>query len=246
MDYDNFSSFYDLLTEDVDYNARACYILKLFSLYDRVPTLLLDIGCGTGGFSLEFAKQGIDVIGVDPSANMLSVAVEKAKREELDILFLNQCGEELDLFGTVDGAVSCLDTVNHIIDKRTLQSFFNRVSLFLEPQRLFIFDVNTLYKHECVLGNNTFVYENDKVYCVWKNYFDRKNKITDISLDFFSNSNGIYQRSSEEFSERVYSREEIKKMLNKAGFKLIALLGENSFSPPSKTSERNIYVARKI
>ncbi|MEE0946242.1 MAG: class I SAM-dependent methyltransferase [Acutalibacteraceae bacterium] len=245
MNYDIFSQYYDLLTEDVDYSSRTDYLLTLFKKYGKTPSLLLDVGCGTGGFSVEFAKRGIDVIGVEPSANMLSVALEKSNKENLDILFLNQNGEDMDLYGTVDGAVCCLDTVNHITDKRTLQRMFNKVSLFLEKDCLFIFDVNTLYKQETVLGNNTFVLENEELYCVWQNFFDKKSKTTEISLDFFINHNGLFERSSEAFCERVYEMDELEKMLTKAGLKLLNVFGENSFSFPSKTSQRNIYVTKK-
>lgn len=245
MDYDIFSRYYDLLTDDVDYESRTGHLLKLFNKYDRTPSLLLDVGCGTGGFSLEFAKNGIDVIGADPSFGMLSIAKEKAENEGLNILFLNQSGQTLDLYGTVDGAVCCLDTVNHIICKRELQRFFNRVSLFLEPCRLFIFDVNTLYKHRCVLGDNTFVFDTDEVYCVWQNSFDKRSGITDIRLDFFENDNGAYIRSTEEFSERVYSREELEEMLERAGMSVIACLGENTLSKPAETAQRCVIIARK-
>ena len=238
MDYDIFSRYYDLLTEDVDYESRTKYLKELFLKYDKMPSLLLDVGCGTGGFSLEFAKKGIEVIGADPSFGMLSLAKEKAEKERLNILFLNQSGQELDLYGTVDGVICCLDTVNHITDKRSLQQFFNRISLFLEPERLFILDVNTLYKHKNILRNNTFVFDTEEVYCVWQNSFDNKSKITDICLDFFKKENDSYIRSTEEFSERVYSREELGKMLSKAGMDIIAVLGENSFSPPAKTSRK--------
>lgn len=245
MDYDIFSKYYDLLTGDVDYANRAQYITELFIKYDKMPSLLLDVGCGTGGFSLEFARRGVEVIGVDPSSGMLNLAKQKAVEQGLDILFLNQSGEGLDLYGTVDGAVCCLDTVNHIVDKRVLQRFFNKISLFLETESLFIFDVNTLYKHKYILADNTFVFENDDVYCIWRNAFYSKGKITDICLDFFENKNGAYIRSTEEFSERVYSIEELTKMLGKAGMDIVDVFGENSFLPPKKNEERNIIIARK-
>ncbi|MBR2044068.1 MAG: class I SAM-dependent methyltransferase [Clostridia bacterium] len=245
MDYDIFSRYYDALTRDVDYASRAEYLAGLFIKYDKMPSLLLDVGCGTGGFSVEFAKKGVEVIGADPSYGMLTAAGEKARKHGVNILFLNQSGQELDLYGTVDGVISCLDTVNHITDKRSLQSFFNRISLFLEPSRLFIFDVNTLYKQKEVLGDNTFVFDTDEVYCVWQNSFDKKAGVTDIFLDFFEKNNNGYLRSCEEFSERVYSREELEAMLNKAGFKLITVLDDGKKTAPSKTSQRNIYVARK-
>lgn len=245
MQYNVFSKFYDLLTKDVDYKSRTEYLCKLFERFDRMPTLLLDVGCGTGSFSLEFAKKGIDVIAADPSTDMLNIARKKAQDEGKDILFLNQSGQELDLYGTVDGAVCCLDTINHIVDKRTLQRFLNRVSLFLEPQRLFIFDVNTLYKQQKVLGDNTFVYETDDVYCVWQNYFDKSTKTTDIFLDFFAIENGSYNRYSEEFSERVYTQSDLKDMLKKAGLNVKAIYAENTFKKPTEKTQRIVFVTGK-
>ena len=246
MEYSVFSKYYDSLTGNVDYENSAEYICRVFEKYDRIPKLMLDVGCGTGGFSLCFAQCGIDVIGADPCVSMLEIARQKAEEMGLDLLFLNQSGQELDLYGTVDGAVSCLDTVNHVTDKRQLLKFFKKVSLFLEMDRLFIFDANTVYKHEKVLADNCFVFEEEELYCVWQNFYDKKSKITDICLDFFINENEKYVRESEAFSERAYTNEELSDLLNKAGFKIIDVLGENSFGKPKQTEERQIFVCRKV
>ena len=73
-EYGNFAAVYDRLMGDVDYKARTKRLLQLFKEYDRVPELILDLACGTGGFSNELAQNGIEVIGVDISEEMLSVA----------------------------------------------------------------------------------------------------------------------------------------------------------------------------
>ncbi len=243
--YDIFSKYYDIFTENVDYKSRTEHICEVFERYDRLPSLLLDVGCGSGNFTSCFYKKGIDVIGVDISEGMLSIAKEKAEKENQNILYLNQSADELDLYGTVDGAVCLLDTVNHIVNKRQLQASFNKISLFLEKDRLFVFDVNTEYKQSEILGNNTFVLENEQVYLVWQNFWDKARKISDIELDFFEKENGGYKRETVSFCERVYTRAELAEMLKKAGLKLIAVHCENGFSTPNKTSQRNVYVARK-
>jgi ubiquinone/menaquinone biosynthesis C-methylase UbiE len=79
MSYKNFASVYDRLMTDVSYQKRTQYLLKLFKKHGKVPTLLLDLACGTGGFSNEFALKGIEVIGVDMSEEMLSVARENSQ-----------------------------------------------------------------------------------------------------------------------------------------------------------------------
>lgn len=246
MSYTDFAYVYDALMGDVNYLSRTEYILNLFERFDRKPTLLLDIACGTGGFSIELAKKGIEVIGTDMSEDMLSVAREKTADEGLDVLYLCQSAEELDLYGTVDGAVCCMDSINHITDIETLETALKKVSLFLEPERLFIFDVNTLYKQEKILANNTFVLDEEDVYCVWQNEFDSDNKITNISLDFFTKEDDIYVRSGEEFSEKAYTNEELCDLLENAGFKIEAVFGDMTQNPPTDTEERVFYICRKI
>lgn len=247
MSYENFAAVYDQLQGDVDYEARAEYLAELFKKYDRLPTLLLDVACGTGGFSLPFAKKGIEVIGADPSPEMLDVAREKLAAAGVEALLLCQSAEELDLYGTVDGAVCCLDSLNHIIDVDEFKRSIARIALFLEPERLFIFDVNTEYKHKNVLSGTTFAAETEDVFCVWQNSECDEDGIVDISLDFFRETeDGTYLRTSEDFSERAYSPEFIEKCITEAGLETVAVLGDMSFDAPKKEEERVIYVTRRV
>lgn len=244
--YVDFSRFYDVLTQDVDYKKRTDYLCKIFKKYDKMPTLLLDLACGTGGFSLQFAKRNMQVIGVDASENMLSVAAEKGAAEGLNVLFLCQRAENLDLYGTVNGAVCCLDSINHITDYKALTKAIGRVALFLERDSLFIFDVNTEYKHSAVLGNNTFVRDTEDVFCVWQNTYNSKKRMTEINIDFFEHANGLYSRFSESFFERAYTGEELEKALENANLKVEAVFDELTFNPPKADSQRLIYVTRKV
>ena len=77
--YDAFSRYYDDLTGDVDYKKRTAYLMKLFKKYGKAPKLLLDVACGTGGFSNEFARLGVEVIGTDISEEMLKVELIRRK-----------------------------------------------------------------------------------------------------------------------------------------------------------------------
>lgn len=246
MSYSEFADVYDVLQSDVEYEKRTDYLLSLFEKYDRRPTLLLDMACGTGGFSLLFAKRGIDVIGVDISPEMLNIARERFANENMQALLLCQSAAELDLYGTVDGAVCCLDSLNHILDEDELRESIAKISLFLEPERLFVFDVNTEYKHREVLSGNTFVCDTDEVYCVWNNSVCYDDGVVDISLDFFKKqSSGDYKRSGEEFAERAYSVEMLKDACNEAGLDVLAVLSDMSESQYKQTDERIIFVTRK-
>lgn len=246
MSYTSFAAFYDSLQSDVMYEQRAGYIAKLFKKYDRLPTQLLDVACGTGGFSLQFAKMGMSVTAADPSPEMLSVAQKKASATDLDIMLVCQSARDTKLPYAVDGAVCCLDSINHIIDKRELKASFKAVAAAVKDGGLFIFDVNTPFKHRNILSGNTFVIENDDVYCVWQNSDCEKNGIVGICLDFFGkDADGKYIRTTEEFAERAYTDEEIRGMLEPAGLEVVAVLGDMSFKAPKACDERVIYVTKK-
>jgi len=246
MSYSEFADVYDSLQSDVDYARRTEYLLSLFKKYDRQPTLLLDLACGTGGFSLQFQKCGIDVIGVDISPEMLDVARSRFGAENREALLLCQSAAELDLYGTVDGAICCLDSLNHIIDEEELCESIAKVSLFLEPERLFIFDVNTEYKHREILSGNTFVCDEEDVYCVWNCSECDEEGIVDISLDFFKrNGDGSYRRSGEEFSERAYSVPFLTKTCEDAGLEVLAVLSDMSEADAKSIDDRIIFVTRK-
>lgn len=243
--YSEFAYFYDALTQNADYCKRADYIYSLFEKFDRAPTLMLDLACGTGEFSNRFANKGVSVMGVDISYDMLSIAREKSAEQQNDILYLCQDAAELDLYGTVDGAICCLDSLNHITDYSDFCNAIARVSLFLEKDRLFIFDLNTEYKHSCVLGNNTFVIDTNDVYCVWQNEYQGNNTV-EINLDFFAPEDNVYIRTSESFCERAYTCKEVENALNKAGLKTEAIYEEMTQNKPDKTAQRVVYVTRKI
>ncbi len=243
MSYNAFADVYDRLMADAEYPRRIAYVEELFHRHDRMPTLLLDLACGTGSFSVAFAQKGVQVVGADPSPEMLWQAQNKALAAGVEVLFLCQAGEELDLYGTVDGAICMLDSINHITNRQALAAALARVALFLEPGRVFIFDVNTPYKHREVLADNTFVLEDEDVFCVWQN--TTEDDVTQIDIDFFCRQEDVYTRQSEQFSERAYSEQELAELLQAAGLETVAVYGDLSFDPPEAHTQRVYYVTRK-
>lgn len=247
LSYSYFADYYDNLTNNVDYKQYAEYILKLAEKYNHSMGITLDLACGTGSLTVMLKKMGVDIYGIDASPEMLSVAQEKALDSEISgMLFLCQKMQNLDLYGTIDTCICTLDSINHITNINDVQKAFSKVSFFMNPNALFIFDVNTLYKHKQVLADNTFVYDTEQVFCVWQNTLLEDQRSVEISLDFFENLDGMYRRYSENFTERAYTHKEICKMLETAGFKLLDVFGEMTFEEPKPDSQRNIYIAKKI
>lgn len=239
MSYGNFASFYDMFTRDVSYTDRAAYIAALLSARGITGGIMLDLACGTGSLSVEFAKMGYDVIGVDNSPEMLSKAKEKCDECSENILLLNQDMTELDLYGTIRSCVCSLDSINHLSCREDVAACFNGVSLFMEEGGVFVFDINTPYKHEHVLGDNDFIFEEDGVFCAWHNEFDAESCSVDICLDFFKEcENGLYKRVSEYFTERAYETDILKGLLEEVGFTEVKFYSDMTRKKPGARDER--------
>ena len=247
MSYGIFSEFYDALTANVSYDTVAQVLGSLLTRYGKGRGLLLDLACGTGSVSVRLAEKGYEIIGVDLSPEMLSEAQNKAYSAGQNILFLCQDMTALDLYGTVDAAVCTLDGLCHLPDEESLSAALRKVSLFMNPGGVFLFDVNSVYKHRAVLGNNTFVYDTDDVYCVWQNTLLSDGVTVQMDLDFFEpvSDAGDYVRQSERFTERTYPRETLEAMLKKAGFTVLDVFDGYSEKPAHDTSERLLFAVRK-
>ncbi len=245
--YKNFSYYYDRLIYDVNYQKNANYYDEIISKFSKGKGILLDLACGTGSLSFEMAKRGYDVIGVDLSQDMLGIAIEKKYENSLPVQFICQDMTKLDLYGTIDVTLCTLDSLNHLKDKHNLEKAIKKVSLFTEKNGLFIFDMNTPYKHKKILTNNTFTYETADVFCVWENEFlvSDDNKI-DISLTFFEKNGDVYKRYDEYFSEIAFENDIIIEILVNSGFEIITCFDGFTWDSPTEKSERITYVARKV
>lgn len=211
--YTDFAYIYDKLI-DQDYEKWADYIEELFRKYNKKPKLVLDLGCGTGSITNILAKRGYDMIGVDLSADMLNVAKDKATVENLDILYLCQDIREFELYGTVDAIICTLDVINYITDPKDLDRVFALVKNYLNPDGIFIFDINTEHKLRNVLGNNTFINEEENIFYTWENEY--ADGISNQYLSFFAEcENGLYERFDETHIQRAYTASEIKDLLTK-------------------------------
>lgn len=241
--YDNFSCFYDELISDVDYALLCSRMLENCKEFSHKPKLVLDAGCGTGNYTAELEKNGLDIIAVDRSPEMLSVASNKLG-QNCRLVCQDLC--ELDLYGTVDTVFCTLDTLNHIVDYDEFKKAVAKMSLFLEKDGLMLFDVNTVYKHNNVLADNIFTDETDNIYLVWQNTLYDDN-IVNINLDFFVKQNdNRYNRLSENFDERAYNEQEILNALSEAGLEILKTEDFYTGEKPDDFSEKIIYTVRKV
>lgn len=242
--YTDFAYVYDRLIGQ-DYEKWADYIEALFQRAGVKPKFVLDLGCGTGSITNILAGRGYDMIGVDSSCDMLSVAREKASAKGLDVLYLCQDIREFELYGTVDAIICTLDVLNYITNPKELSKVFALVKNYLNPGGVFIFDLNTEYKLAEILGNNTFVNDENGVFYVWENEYSEK--ISRQYLTFFSEGeNGLYTRFDETHIQRAYSMDEILDFLGKNGLSAEGEYEVLTFEKPCKNVEKTVVLSKSL
>lgn len=247
MAYNDLASIYDKLMDDIDYTHWTEYLNEHIEKHRAPGKVLLDLGCGTGSISISLAQKGYSVTGIDISTEMLTQAEQKARELGVNINFFHQDIRELDLDFQVDIVISTFDTFNYITEKQDLIKVFQGANRSLKDKGILIFDINTQYKLEKVLGENVFSYNTEELVYIWESFFDRKTKVCQMDLTFFAleSKTGKYIRFDETHLERAYEEKEIKEMLINSGFEILGTYGELSFDLPQEKEERVFFVARK-
>ena len=251
-EYSAIASVYDEINSEIDYPAWADFFERCFDKYlDKKPELILDLACGTGSMTFELQKRGYDMIGADLSEDMLSEAYEKAYDNGIqNVLFLRQDMKSFELYGTVGAICCCLDSINYLTKDGDLERCFSCVHNYLDPDGLFIFDVNTPYKFENVYASNHYIFESrdsqgNDAYCGWQNDYDEQTKLCSFILTVFTeDGEGRYTKAEEEQTERCYTRPEIESALINNGFEIIGFFSDYDFSIPQENTERWYIVAR--
>ena len=246
MAYEYLAQCYDQFTEDVNYDRWADYVERHF-VRSRLPIrTVLDLACGTGSLTRLLALRGYEMIGADLSEEMLAQAAEKCRGVgEPEPIFLHQAMEELDLYGTIDACVCCLDSINYVTRSGKLARAFQRVHTFLMPGGLFLFDINTPDKLRGLDGQ-IFLDENETSYCVWRADYSPRRRVCTYGMDIFQREeNGLWRRWEEVHEEFAYQPEELEELLRQAGFRRIKQYGELRMTPPRAGEGRIFFAARK-
>ena len=242
--YEMLAGCYDRLTNDVDYEAIAAFYRTLLGREGVRPRTAVDLACGTGSVTAILAREGLRVIGVDMSEEMLTQAAAKTAGLDPTPIFVRQKLQNLTLPRGVDLAVCALDSLDYITEPKDCAQAIRRVYRALNPGGMFIFDVNTPEKLRAMDGQ-VFLDEDQDVYCVWRGEFDDNTNICSYGMDLFIREGKHWHRSFEEHREYAYSREQLTVFLKDAGFTHIRVYGDRTPEQPGAGEQRMYFSARK-
>lgn len=246
--YTGFASVYDVFMDNVPYDQWADYIDHLLSKYKIEKGLLLELGCGTGSMTRLLAAKGYDMIGIDNSEEMLQIAREKGSDKEEGILYLCQDMRDFELYGTVSAVISVCDSMNYILSEEDLLKVFRLVNNYLDPQGLFIFDLDTEYSYREVLGDNTIAENREEGSFIWENTYYEEEMLNEIDLTLYipeKPDDGLYRKYEETHYRRAYNLDTVKRLLEEAGMEWVAVYDALTEEQPGSDCERVYIIARE-
>ena len=244
--YENFSNVYDHVMDNVPYDEWFAAIHKYLTDRGITGGTICELGCGTGIMTERFAAAGYHMIGVDQSADMLALAAEKKEFSGADILYVQQSMQKLELSGPVDAMVSVCDSMNYLLQDEDMTATFTRVKKYLKPGGYFIFDLKTAYCYQSIMGNQTWVEQDDEVSYIWENFYYEDQQINEYLMTIFrrQEDSDLYERFEESHYQKAYDIEHLKKLLEKSGLEMVECLDASMDREPAEDSERVYVIAR--
>lgn len=257
--YEDFAYVYDELMDATPYVEWCERLIRLIEKYgiskperdaenplDAERNLVVDLGCGTGTLTELLYQKGYDMIGVDNSQSMLSVAMEKKEKSGSRILYLQQDMRELELYCTVGTVVSVCDSLNYILEEEELLEVFSLVNNYLYPGGIFVFDFNTEYKYREVIGDATIAENREDCSFIWENYYDEDAKINEYDVTVFVQQEGdVFRRFTETHFQRGYGVEQMRTLVERAGLDVVAVMDADTGEEVTPESERVYFVTRE-
>lgn len=147
--------------------------------------------------------------------------------------------QEFELYGTVRAVVSVCDSLNYITDRDELRHVFELVNNYLDPEGIFLFDMNTVHKYRDLLGDTTIAENRDEGSFIWDNSYDEEEGLNYYELAvFLPREDGLYEKSEEVHCQKAYPQEEIETLIKEAGMELLAVYDAYTLNPATEDSER--------
>lgn len=236
--YTYMAQYYDYILRQVDWDGWYKYLRSLMIRFVPDPKLILEIGTGTGKFGARFSADDFNIFGMDISLPMLTEAKKRANRN-----YKIFCGDvrTFKVTKNFDFIFAVHDTMNYLSTKNDFIKALKNISLIMNPKSVFMFDVTTEYNVRENFHDKKNVLRNNGTSIIWDNNYDSRKKIIFSSMKFKLDTGRTYR---ETHAQRIYSVDEVKSMLDRAGFHLLAVYHDYKFSPPTKNAVMINFITR--
>jgi len=194
-------------------------IKKLLKKHGISRGKILELGCGNGRISINMAKRGFDVTGVDISQQYIEDAGKKAARMRARTRFIRGDFRRIDKFvrGKFDVAISIWTSLG-FYDRSTDEKIFKKIAQLLKKKGIFLILYTMSRERLLQFFMPNLVEETTKYVKLNKAIYDSYHSVLNTKWLFYKkvNKDLIYENEIE-FSLRVYALHEFVEMAEKAG-----------------------------
>ena len=142
-----------------------------------------------------------------------------------------------------DFIFSVHDTMNYFLSLRDLRRVFKSVRAVMNAQSIFMFDITTEHNIKRYFDGKVMKYYFRSTAIEWSNHYDKKKKIITSTL-VFQPKNGA--ATMEKHVQRIYTSSEIRRLLRDAGFRVMDIFGDYTFSSPGRDTIMINFVTRRL
>lgn len=218
--YGNFAHIYDGFgSEDFCLTLTTHIVDRLEKFELPAGIEILDLACGTGVITVELAKKGFQMTGVDLSADMLGHAEDRARQHRVHVKLIRDDLRTFKLSQQYPFAICTHDALDHLFEDEELDQAFAHIATALLPEGYFIFDMNCWEGIRHLDGRTIFV-ENPERSGAYYLTAEEGTLETNI-VGFLKVEGNLYERFAETLFQRCYSNEEIERRLTDNGLQLI-------------------------
>ena len=201
---------------------------------------ILDIGCGFGRHSIELARRGFDVLGIDPSAAMIAAARENAAALGLAPEFRQQRGEDLQVENEFKVALCLFTTLGQVSGQGDNLALLENTYRALQPGGWFILEIPQRAWAVSNLKPSERIGEGDRYALVARRY--------DAGRDLVSEEFTIVSPDGQRkylLQYRLFNGGEINQYLDQAGFVGITFYDGYTVTPLDELSQTMVVRAGK-
>lgn len=233
--------YYDELMKPVPYRMWTSYYLLLLAYQGVKPKQVLDVCCGTGTMCELLVREGLEMSGLDLSAPMIERAREKANEKKLSIRYEVADATNFEMGETYDAALSFFDSLNNLLEPDQLLNAFRSVARHLRPGGSWIFDMNMAYAFEEQMFDQESLKARSKLKYKWVGDWDAKSRIITVNMKFWWDGSEF----NEVHRQRAYAEDEVRVLLEQAGFTEVKTFHSYTLEHPRKNSDRLHFTAIK-
>jgi len=203
---------------------------------------VLDLCCGQGRHSLELARRGFRVVGVDLSEALLYVAQQRAEREGLPLTFLHCDMREIDFFAEFDAVINMFSSFGYLESEAEDEKVLSKIAQALKPGGKLLLDVVNRDRLVRDFQGREWHAADEGWLVLEEREWDLLSGRVETRWVCVARDGVRYERRS---SVRLYTLAELRVMLERQGLKVAKVFGDYDGRPYSWDTPRLLLVAQR-